>query len=210
MPTSGRCGHGEETVAVDGGQIQDRRPGQIGRTPTDLVDLDVIGMAVATVLVVDDEHVGVLLTQEVGHGPASHVRIGGREGAGVVVGRLAGHARVVIAEEDLPVDAEDATGLLELGPPAFGQRLALGEQTVGDLAELAAGGSEEDHPVPVIGEGRHGPGGGDGFVVRVGVEEDHGGHRVGTLIGPGQRPSPSGQLTRGAIEAPRPVTGDER
>ena len=59
------------------------RTGQLSRAHTDVVDLDMVGMTVATVDVVDGEHVSLLAGQKSGKPPGSLVHISVGEGAAV-------------------------------------------------------------------------------------------------------------------------------
>ena len=90
-------------------------PGQFGGTMTDRVDLDVIGVAVVAVPVVDREHVGVLLAQDVGQPFGGLVERRLQERLGIVVLLPPGHAAVLVAEPHDAVDAERCGRAVDLG-----------------------------------------------------------------------------------------------
>ena len=148
-----------------------RRPGQLGGPTADPVDLDVVGVAVAAVVVVVGEDVGLLLVEDRGPGagpPASTSACQKR--GGVVVGRLAHHPGVDVAEELDPLGAEELGRAVGLGDATQAQRLAVVEDAGHDLAVLAPGGHDQRDPV-ALGRGLgHGPAGLDGLVVGMGVE----------------------------------------
>ena len=88
-----------------------RRARELGGADADAVHLDVVGVAVAAVVVVDGQHVGVLVvrgSRRAAPRPRRRRRCGERLRR--VVRRLAGHAGVVVAEELDPVDAERSRG----------------------------------------------------------------------------------------------------
>ena len=84
----------DEVVAVHRRLVDARRAGDLGGADADPVHLDVVGMAVAAVVVVDGEHVGVLFVQDAGEALRGFVDVGARERSRCVVRRLAGHAGV--------------------------------------------------------------------------------------------------------------------
>ena len=124
-------------------------------------------------LVVDGEHVGVLLVEDARPGaPRPLRRRPTANEPGVVVGRLAVHAGVAVAEELHPSTPRIFGRGVGLGDPAVGERLAGGQDAFGHLAELAP---RREHEHDAVTR-RRGPGhraaGGDRFVVGVGVEGD--------------------------------------
>ena len=131
-------------------------PGELGGAHADAVHLDVVGVAVAAVVVVDGEHVGVLLVEDARRaGPRPRRRRRVANEPGVVVRRLAGHARVAVAEELDAVDAEDLGGRVQLGDAPVDERLAGRERVGRVLAELAAR-REHEHDAMSFGLGaRH-------------------------------------------------------
>ena len=89
----------DDGVAVRRGLVHARRARQLGRSDTDAVNLDVVGMAVHAVVVVDRQDVGVLLGEDGRQPTGGFVEVGLPEGVGRVVLRCAHHPRVDIAEE---------------------------------------------------------------------------------------------------------------
>ena len=138
----------------------------------DVVDLDVVGVAVAAALVVGGEHVGLLAPQDLRESLGRLVEIGGREGAVGIVRRLAVHAGVVVAEELDARDAEHVGRPLTLDGATVAERFGRCEHAVVDFAELAARREHGDHAVTVVGGARHGAAGDDRLVVGMGVEAD--------------------------------------
>ena len=112
------------------------------------MDLHVIGVPVVAVVVVHREHVGALLGEDRGQATGGFVDVGRPEGPLGAVGRLAVHARVGVAEELDARDPERLRGTPRLEDPPIRERFARVEEPVVDLAELAAGGDDEDDAVP--------------------------------------------------------------
>ena len=127
-----------EVVAVGRRLVDAPGPGELGGAHADAVHLDVIGMAVVAVLVVDREHVGVLLLEDRASRAAASSMSALAERARRVVGRLAGHAGVEVVEELDAVDAEDLGGRVQLGDAPVDELLAGRERVGRVLAELAA------------------------------------------------------------------------
>ena len=159
-------------VAVGRRLVHAPGPGHLGRAHADAVHLDVIGVAVVAVLVVDREHVGVLLLEDAGQPGRGLVDVGARERARRVVGRLAGHAGVDVVEELDPVDAEDVGGRVQLGDAPLDELLARREGGGVVLAELALRRRDEHHSVAVALGARHRAARGDRLVVGVGVKQN--------------------------------------
>ncbi len=169
----------QEVLLARGRRVDARRTGERGGTPADHVHLDVVGMPVAAALVVDGEHIGVLFAQQRGELAGRLLDVGGRERVGCVVGRLTGHAGVVVGEELDASRAEDRRGVARLLRASFPERLVGREHAVGHLAEVAARREHEHDAVTGVGGQRQRPADGDGFVVGVGVErDDRRGHPV--------------------------------
>ena len=115
-------------------------------------------MAVPTVLVVDDQHVGGLLGQD-------GRPVGRAASSTSAAAKLAGH---VVGRPRRPCPSRGSRGRPggrrrgrrrpRPAPPS--RRSARvspgGEQSVGDLAELAPGGGDQHHPVPGVGQRGHG------------------------------------------------------
>jgi hypothetical protein len=87
-------------------------------------------VAVAAVVVVHREDIGVLLDEQARQAAGRLVDIGPGERLGGVVGRLAGHAGVVVSEVLQAVDAEHANRFLLFGDASITQRLARREVVV--------------------------------------------------------------------------------
>ena len=163
-------------------RLEHPQAGQVGGhhllgAAADLVDLDVIGMAVVAVPVVDGQHVGPLLAQDRRQPLSGLVDVGLPERLLVEVRLPAGHPRVGVAQPHEPVDAQCRRRALGLGTAPIGERLAVGE-IVGHLAVLAVGRHDEHDPVPLGVGARHRPAGGDRLVVGMGVEHDQRAHHA--------------------------------
>ena len=138
--------------------------------------LDVVGVAVAAVVVVDGEDVRLLLVEDHREPPGGVVDGGPPEAVRGVVGRLAHHPGVGPAEELHAVRADLPRRGVALGRAPQRQRLAVGEHAGHGLAQLAAGGEHDHHAVAgVDGTGQR-AGGADRLVVGMGVEADDGPH----------------------------------
>ena len=132
--------------------------------------LDVIGVPVAAMIVVDRENVGEFLVEDLRQALRRLVGVGGPEGTvGVVLG-CPHHSRVEVIEELDARHAEDLGGPLRLLHPPLGHQLAGLEHVVTEAGVLTPGRHDEDHPVPFRRCLRHHPGGGDGLVIGMGVE----------------------------------------
>ena len=142
----------------------------------DPVHLDVVGVAVAAVVVVGRDDVGLLLAEDHRQAGGSLVERGLRERPGHLAGRRAHHPRVHVAEELDPVDAQEPGRLVGLGGAADRQGLAVVQHARHGLAVLAPRRDHEHHPVPEGLRLGHRPGGRDGLVVGVRVEGDEGRH----------------------------------
>ena len=168
--------HPAHRVAVHG-RLEHPR-GELGqlRAPVhEVVDLDVVRVAVAAVPVIADDDIGALLVEQLGQTGGGLVEVGLVERPGVLVLLPAGHARVGVAEPDHPVHAEDLGRDLRLPPAPVHDGLARGE-VVGGLAVVAVGGEDDHHPVALRGRPGHRPGGLGCLVVGVGMDEDDGRH----------------------------------
>jgi SAM-dependent methyltransferase len=152
------------------------RAGQFGGSQAHPVHLDMVRVAVAAMVVVAGEHVGALGVQDRGELLRGLVHGRGPERAPCGVGRGAHHAGVGVPEELHPLRAEDLRRRVCLHDPARPQLLAVGEEALGDLALLTAGGHDQHDPVPLIGGFADHPATRDALVVRVGVERHQSGH----------------------------------
>ncbi len=142
------------------------------------VHLDVVGVPVATVLVVGGEDVGALVVEDGGQTCGRLIDVGPPEAGRIVVGGFAGHARVAVPEILVTAHPEDLARRSELDSASLGQGLSGGENPVGHLAQFTAGGSDEHDTVPFGRHPGHRPPGLDGLIVGMGMEEHCGGHDV--------------------------------
>ena len=126
-------------------------PGQRRGAQPHPVHLDVVGVAVAAVLVVGGEDIGVLVVEDGGQARRGLVDVGLPEARRVVVGGLARHPRVPVAEVLVARHPEDLAGGGQLDGAALGQGLAGGEEPFGDLAQLAPCGGHQHDPVALGG-----------------------------------------------------------
>ena len=146
------------------------RAGELSGPMTDVVHLDVVGVPVVAVAVVDGEHVGVLLDEDRGQPAGGLFDVGRRERTGVVAARVVGHARVAVAEELDPLDAEDLRRGGGLDDAPLRQLLAVAQHALGHLAELTLGCQHEHHAVTRGRRLGHDTAGRDRLVVGMGVE----------------------------------------
>lgn len=142
------------------------------------VDLDVIGMAVAAVLVVDRDDIGAFLLDHGGQSGSHLARIGVGEGIRVVVAGGAGHPRIAVAEGHHPRRTQRPGGFLQLLRAPGGEGFAGREQTVGILAAGTVGGDDEDDAMPGVGGSAHHATGEEHLVVRVCVKAQQNAHGV--------------------------------
>ncbi len=133
----------------------------------DAVDLDVVGMPVVPLVVVDGEDVGVLLSEDGREPGRSFLDVGRRERAGIVAARVVGHAGVAVPEERDALDAEDLARGRHLGHAPIGELLAGFEHTLDDLAELALRREHEHDAMTVACRTGHDAPGRDRLVVGV-------------------------------------------
>ena len=159
-------------IAVRGGLVDPAGPGHLRGAGADAVHLNVIGMAVVAVLVVDRQHVGLFALEDAGEARRRLLDVGARERTRSVVGRLSGHPRVEVVEELDAIDAEDLGRGVELGDPSVDEPLAGSERVGCVLAQLAARRGHEHDPVTFALGARHRAARGDGFVVGMGVKQD--------------------------------------
>ena len=140
------------------------------------VHLNVVGVPVTAVAVVQRDDIRLLLAEHSGQtfGRLLDGDIG--EGVRAVVLRRAGHPGVGVAERDQAVRAQDAGRLLQFGSPALGKRFARDQQSVGDLTRSTVGGRDEYHPVAGIGGEPDDPAGAEHLVVGMSVEADEDTH----------------------------------
>jgi hypothetical protein len=153
---------------------RNRRVVELGRTPAflgqeiqrrirDVVRLDVVRMAVRSVRVVRDDHVGALLAQD------------RSDPVDQLVERHVGHAAVRVPQELVPVgspaERDPRSTVLALADPAeVGPR---GEGRVRDHAALAARGVHQREPeARLVGVKRDGAGARERVIVRVGDDGD--------------------------------------
>ena len=183
-----------EPLDVRRGSWSPRRPGSspassAARWPT-RCDLDVVGVAVPAVVVVDGEHVGS--PRRAGWRPAARRPRRRRPARSTPGSSLVGSPIIpesVVAEELRPArHAEDLGGDRWVSTTRRSHScLAVGEHAGDGLALLAPGADHEHDPVAGRGRLGHGAAGGDGLVVGVGVEADERRHG-GTLPSP-RRPA---------------------
>src|SRR5262249_54145511 len=107
-------------------------------------------MVVPAVVVVDRDDFGVLALEDRREAAGGFVDVGGPEGAVVVVGVVAGHARVLVSEILDLLDAEQRGGPLRLAGSTLPEGIVA--EVVGNQAELATGGEDQDDTVP-LGDG---------------------------------------------------------
>ena len=136
------------------------------------MDLDVVGVAVSAVRVVDRHHVGTESANDGDEATDGIVEVGLPEAVGMQVRVLAHHSRVAVAEEDVVLDPEDGHRRRHLLGAYFGEtRLdRLGIVVVVDLPFGAVGGSHHHGRPAGSGRGGEYPTGLDHLVVGVGME----------------------------------------
>ena len=181
-------------------------PARSAARGADMVDLDVVGMAVAAETVIGGEHVGpFLLDQHVDQRVRRLVDVGRRE-------RHLGRPRRTGPDPLSPrprnttaAHAEDGGGLLGFEPPPLRQMAERAPDAVArrGVAGFPVGGEHGDHAMALVGRLRHDSGGEERLIVGVGVEGDermghgpsHGRARVGMARDP---PGAKVRLRRGA------------
>lgn len=145
-------------------------PGEVTGDSGHAMQLNVVGVPIAAGGVVTDEDVGVLLVEDLGDtlGGVAKVEMG------EAVGVLGMETGVRVAERDHAGDAQCPGRVLEFAMAALGEvrcEIAAGE------AGGSVRGHDQDDSVTLGGSPRHGSGGQQGLVVRVGVAEHQRGHR---------------------------------
>ena len=171
-----RLEHAAHQVAVHR-RLQHPGPAgrELGAAVHQVVDLDVVGVAVAAVPVVADHDVGALLIEDLGEPARGLLEVCEVEGARVVVLLPPGHAGVGVAEPGHPGEPEDARGRLRLAAAAIDHSLTLG-QVVRRLPVVAVRREHHHDAVPLGGGTRHGSGGLGRLVIGMGMHVDDGGH----------------------------------
>ncbi len=172
-------------IPVRRGLVDGVVPGHAFGVDPGAVDLDVVGMAVSAVRVVDGDDIGAFLLDHRGQPCSRLARIGVREGVGVLVAARAGHPRIAVAEGHHPGGTQRASGLFEFLRAPCGERFAGCEQSVGILTAGSVGGDDEHDPVSGVGGQAHHAAGEEHLVVGVRVEAQQNAHGVhaGTLSG---------------------------
>ena len=150
-----------------------RCPGDLGRPHADAVHLDVIGMAVAAVVVVDREHVGAVPRRgrRASRCAASSTSARAKRSGASFVGSPS-IPESYVAEELDAVDAEDPAASIVSATRRSASVSPAARPSVGVCAELAARRDDEHDAVSFGLRARHRAAGGDGFVVGMGVERD--------------------------------------
>ena len=149
----------------------------------DEVDLLVVGVAVAAVAVVAEEHVGLLLGEDLREALGGLLGVGPHEAGppGRVRLDVGAQPAVGVTEVFDPRDPEGLRAALQLGHPG------RGEGTPGGIllrrqAETAVGRDDEDDPVPLRRGTRHRPRREEGLVVGVRVESEQREGHVGPIL----------------------------
>jgi len=119
------------------------------------VNLYMVGMSVASVIVVNGQYVGILGPKQLGQTGRGLFDIGACERAVVVVRGFAGHARVAIAQELEPVDAQDLGRGLRFGNASLRERLTGLERVGRELSQLTACRHDEDDAMTFCLRARH-------------------------------------------------------
>ena len=182
-----------QMIAVHRCFVDARRVRDLCCSMTDAMDLDVVGMSVRAVLVVDGEDVRPLVGEDRGELGCGVVDVRTCEAARVGVGRRAGHPRIDVAEELDAMRADLVGGGQGLALSPLAEGLAVREEVLGELAELAACREDQHDAVAFSGGSRERAALRDRFVVRVGVEADEGRHQgpgKKSLNAPASAPSP--------------------
>lgn len=148
------------------GRLEEARStsGQSRSPAGGVVDLQVIGMAVAAAWVVADQHVHALVVEDVGDPTGHLVDVGMREAAPM----LAMEPGIGVAQLLESMDAQDVGGLGEFGLP---HQTEVRKVLVRGEAGLAIGGDDEDDPKALCGRPGHRARGEQRLVVWMGVDE---------------------------------------
>lgn len=178
QPDEGGLGDGaRDAVPVHLGDAPPGFPGQLRRPHGDAVGLDVVGVAVAAVVVVGDEDLGAYLEDDLDEERGGLVDVGLPEAGGVVVVRQAHHPGVAVAagaaEQTEVLDAECGHGGGEFTPPVLPQRGAgqVPQLWRDDLAALTEGAGDQGHVGTLGRVPGHGRAVVDRLVVRVRVHQ---------------------------------------
>ena len=170
-----------------------RIPGRVAstgeRSNGDVVGPDVVGVSVATELVVGRDHIRPIAADEPDQPARGFVQVGLPEAPWVAVANSAHHVRVVVAQV-LPFShAEDVHGRFQLGRPELTEPsvIVLGIQFGhDDLAHFAARAGDQDHATPFGHRLGHRATGSNRLVVRVRVHRHQGRAVVRRIGGHGQ------------------------
>ena len=139
------------------------------RAASDLMDAHVIRMPIAAGGVVADKRTCVLCLDEIHEARHLVVDVARRKTPGCVTGE----AGVGVAPGLQSGGAQDLRGTLELGRSHPGKVIAI---FGGGEASGPIGGHGENHPMALGCRARHGPGGEEGLIIGVCVQEDQGRH----------------------------------
>ena len=106
---------GTEVIAVQCGLVHESDAGQLGRSHPHPVDHHVVGVPVDAVGVITGDQVSLLLRQDRGQRRGGLLDVGLPEAVGILVGGVAPHARVPVAEHHEPVHTEQVGRRRKLG-----------------------------------------------------------------------------------------------
>ena len=138
--------------------------------------LNVIGMAVAPVGVVDGQYIGVDVDEDRGQTLRRLFDIGLPETRRILVGRFADHAGVFVTEELGPMHSEDVGRQLGFDDTPLPERFALGQNAGLRLALFTARRGDEHHGVTGLRSEEHRAPGCDRFVIGMRMETHESGH----------------------------------
>jgi chaperonin GroES len=169
-----------EILPVDGHLVDAPDTCLSGGHHPDTMALDVVGVPVDAVVVVDHERVGVLVGQQPGELLRCLRGIGRPERPRCLVRRIAGHAGVPVVEEVQGVHAQCGRRGVGLGPAMSSEVRTRARWE----AQLSAGRDDDDDAMSTFDQEADGPAAEDRFVVGVRVQERDGRHPPKVVVAP--------------------------
>jgi len=163
---------GHDRSAVDRRLKDPIDPDHLRSAHPNPMDLDVIGMAVPAVIVVDRQQFGRFLREDQRQSRGSPFDRSRPEGPRGVVGGLADHAGIEVSEELDPADPEHLSRSNRLVGAPRTELLSIGEHTLDRLTMFAPGTKNNGHPMPGRRRQRHHSPSGNALIIRMRMKED--------------------------------------
>jgi L-asparaginase II len=147
-----------------------------------LVGLEVVGMPVTAGLVVGHDHLWLLLVEDVRQALDHFIERRGKQRAGPMIVRPAGHARVEVAEIDHAAHTEHARGRVQFAQAQTAHPFIAQQVAVGHGTKITSRARDDDGAYAFGAVARQDAPGGDRFVVRMGVHDEQGAAHGDPLI----------------------------